>query len=178
VRHDRDNTKEQTISDVYIPHAIPLTELAKVIGRKVAEVEAECAEFGHFVGVDWRGQPAVSEDDAHRIVTGSARRVREDEVAWATHLAECEQWTIRRDQLVRESQADAEIAAQRAGRGGGDAAQAGVEAGRSAGADYEAATPLPLWRGEEDGNARRLYSDSGRPRLLDRARDLLAGAPR
>lgn len=115
-----------------------------------------------------------------RIVSGEARRVREDEVAWATHLDACASWTTARDNAVREAQRDTELAAQRAGRGGPAAASAGLEAARAVGREFETSTPPPQWGDEPDGNARRLYTDTDtdRPNLLRRTRDLLAGAPR
>jgi len=167
------------MSDIYIEGAIPLAEVAKLTGRKVVEVEAEAVELGLFVGQDWAGRPAIADEDAHQLVSGSARRTREDEVAWATHLDACASWTTARDNAVREAQRDTELAAQRAGRGGPAAASAGLEAARAVGREFETSTPPPQWGDEPDGNARRLYSESGRPRLLDRARDLFnAGAPR
>ena len=160
----------------YIPHAIPLTELAKVIGHKVAEVETEAVELGMFVGRDWAGRVAIADADAHGLVSGQVRRTRESEAEWTRHLAACEAWTHTRDELVRSSQAAAELAAQRAGRGGGDAAQAGVEAGRSVGVRYETTTPPPMIGGET--TAVMLYAAEDRRGLLARARTLLAGAPR
>jgi len=126
----------------YIQNGVTVKDITAVTKRTVAEVEveveAECRDLGLFLGTDWAGRPAVSEVDAERLVSGSARRTREDEAAWSSHLALCQQWTARRDELVRSVQRDAELAAQRADRGGGDAAQAGVEAGRSAGRELRA----------------------------------------
>lgn len=170
--------EEISISTTYIPHSVTLIELAKATKRTTAEVEDELRQLAIFTGTDWAGLAAVSEVDAQQIVSGDARRAREDEAAWRAHLDACEAWTRTRDELVREAQAEAELTARRAGRGGGDAAQAGVEAGRSVGADYETNNPVPSWNGEPDGNARRLFSDDGRHGLLGRALDLLAGAPR
>ena len=161
----------------YIENAVPIEVIAKATKRSTNEVEDDLRQLGLYIGEDWRGQPAVSEVDAHGLVSGQVRRTQADEAEWAAHLAECEQWTSRRDELVRSAQRGAELAEQRAGRGGGDAASAGVEAGRSAGADYEAANPPPLWRGEECGNARRLFTAEKRG-LLGRALDVLAGSPR
>jgi len=161
----------------YIEGSVPLAEVAKVTKRTTAEVEAEAVELGLFLGTDWAGRVAVAEDDAHGLVGGSARRTREDEVAWRTHLDACETWTRRRDEAVR----DAHDAVGADPRSGPEKHSAARDAATEAGRRFEAANPPPTFvPGVEDGVAVRRYSaPGGKPAgLLDKARDLLAGSPR
>lgn len=43
---------------------VTLAEIAKVVGRSVAEIEAEAARLGVYVGTDWAARNAVSVEDA------------------------------------------------------------------------------------------------------------------
>jgi len=161
----------------YIENSVTIKEIATVTKRTTAEVEAEAVELGLFVGQDWAGRPAIADQDAEQLVSGEARRSREDAAVWQAFLARCATWTAARDQAVQDAH-DAVGADPRSGpQKHSDARDAAVEAGRR----FEMSTPPPTFApGVEDGNAVRRYSaPAAKPAgLLDKARDLLAGSPR
>jgi hypothetical protein len=151
--------------DQFLRNLVPLADVAKVTHRTVDEVRAECAGFGFFIGIDWAGRPGIDEQEAHQLVTGEARRAREHDAAWAAHLADCARWMSTRDAAVR-------AAYEAAGGGksrGQDIDAAARDAAAEVGRSYERSTPVPLWNGEESGNAVRSYSVAPQPGLLARA---------
>lgn len=163
----------------FIEGSVTVKEIATLNKRTTVEVEDECRELGLFIGTDWAGRPAVSESDAHQIVSGEARRTREDARAWSSHLRSCEAWVAGRDEAVRGAASAHTAASAAQGRFDPDADSRARAAGVAAGREFEESTPPPLWNGVEDGNARRMFSEAGdRPGLLGRALDVLAGAPR
>lgn len=164
----------------FIENAVPIKDVAAATKKTVAEVETEAVALAMFVGRDWCGRPAIAEVDAESLVSGNARRALEDAQSWRTHLDTCAAWTADRDEAVSAVQAAHTAASAAQGRFGPDADSRAREAGVEAGRRYESTTPPPTWNGLEDGNAPRMFTerDAKPGGLLDRARDLLAGAPR
>lgn len=92
---------------------IPLTEVAKVTGRTVLKVRAECEEFGMFISDDWAGRPAISAGDARALVSGQARRAQEQANAWGAHLRDVKKYEDDRDAAVKRGADAAQEKAER-----------------------------------------------------------------
>lgn len=136
---------------------VTLAEIAAARGRKAGAVRAECAELGLFVREDWAGRPAITVDEARALVSGSARRAREDQRARAGVKAACARWEKDREAAARAgadaAQEKAKRAAPRAFLPGafvrqGEATPAQVHAARRegflhAGAQFERRHPRP-----------------------------------
>ena len=152
--------------------AVALADLAKVTKRSVADLERECAELVVYVGVDWANRPAITAHEAHRIVTGKARRESDHDTAWRKYALDAEEWNKRRDEAVRVAAGIASRTATLAFEGPGDAQRKGAEAGREAGRKFEAENPPPLWDGSEQPLTQRRYTD---PSLIRRVLDRVSG---
>jgi len=150
---------------MFIENAVTIADIAAVTKKKAADVKAEAVELNFTVGCDWAGRPAVAARDAQQLTSGEARRTREHESAWASHLAECKAWMSRRDAAVRSAR---EAATSRSAVVGGRDFARVQEAGDEAGKSYELGTPVPLWQGTDTGNATRLYTDRTADSLLKR----------
>lgn len=84
--------------------------------------------------------------DALAQINAATAASRENETAWAEHLARCEVWIAGRDEAARDAHAQAVAASTRGGRGAVNAA--GQDAGRAAAKDYEERVPRPLFNGK------------------------------
>ena len=158
--------------DVYGRDLALIDEIAKVTKRTVDDVRAECTEFGFFILADWADRPGIAQDEARALVTGDARTSREHDAAWAAHLADCAAWTSNREAAVRAAYKDAG-----GDRGHGpDADSRARDAATATGRAYEHSTPVPLWQGEESGNAVRQYSERPLGLLKRAAARVKAGA--
>jgi hypothetical protein len=143
-------------------YLVPLTEVAKVTGRTVLKVRAECAELNMFIRDDWAGRPAISEKNARALVNGTARRAQEHERALSEHLRAVEEWTRGREAAVRAGaetvQEKEQRRAMRSGRlsgvngplSPGEIAAARRKGAMHAGEQYERRNPRPEFMGNRD----------------------------
>ncbi len=131
-----------------IENSVPVADVAKALKTTVAKVEAEARDLSLFVGADWAGRPAISVRDAAALVSGAARRDRDHDVAWRSHLASSEAWEANRERRRASAFQEAYDAALRQGRGAPAAAAAGHEAARVAVGDFERRTPPVEFNGE------------------------------
>ncbi len=131
-----------------IENAVTLQDIAKIMKITVTKVEADAGELSLFVGPDWAGRPALSVIDAAALVSGDARRDRDHDVAWRSHLASSEGWETAREAARSGAFQAARDAALRAGRGAPSAASAGHAAAREAVGDFERRTPPPEFNGK------------------------------
>jgi len=131
-----------------IENAVALADIAKTMKTTVSRVEAEAHELSMFIGQDWAGRPAINVIEAATLVSGTARRDRDHDVAWRQHLADNESWESARERHRADAFAEAHDGALRRGRGAPAAASAGHEAARAAVRDFEGRTPPPEFNGK------------------------------
>lgn len=131
-----------------IENAVPLADVAKVMRKPLAEVRAEAEALGMFVGgQDWACRPAVTQDEAHGLVTGSSRRETDQRAEWMEHLRQTEEWEARRDQVRRDTAQATRLDVLRRGVGEPAAQTAAHEAAAAAVERFERQNPAPTYGG-------------------------------
>src|SRR4051794_21977538 len=115
---------------VFIENAIPVVDVARAAKLTVAETEAEAARLQIFIGENWAGKRAMSEVDAHGLVSGATRREQDQRTEWNAHLALSEQWEKDRAAAGSTAARQARRVAHSKGLGDPVAASAAHEAGR------------------------------------------------
>ena len=124
---------------------VTVAEVARLVGRPVGEVKAECAALSVFVGLDWAHREAISCREAYVLVDGSARRTQDHEAAFRTHMAALGRWQEDRETVRREAWQEAHDSEVRRGVSSPVAADAGHSAAREAVADFERRNPEPVF---------------------------------
>jgi hypothetical protein len=145
----------------FIENGVSLASIAAVNGqRNTAQVEKECQALGIPLGVDWSGAPAVTQEDARSLVSGSARAALNAQREAAELRADCKAWEAQRDAAVKAAADAASEAAQQkanadAGKGyaffampagltaSRDASRAASEAAHAAGREFELTNVAP-----------------------------------
>lgn len=132
----------------FIEQGIALAAVAEATKMPAVKVEAEAQQLGLFVGQDWAGRPALSEWDAHMLVSGVARRQQESDRLWLQHREDTARWEAERRAAYLQAHAEAfrEAGGAMAGRRADVAAEA---AGDQAVARWEKRSPAPRWQGEQ-----------------------------
>lgn len=128
----------------YIENAVPVEEIAQALRSKPATVEADARTFGLWVGVDWAGRPAVSDADAHGLVSGRARANHEQAVRQADLQRRAAEWVAERSAVNEAAWSDAYKAAVSRGTSAGDARAKAVMVGWDAGHAFERKLPREL----------------------------------
>jgi len=140
---------------VLIENAVPLAEVARVMKRPLAQLKSDTAELQMFVGEDWAGREALSQADAAGLVSGAARRERDERAAWLDHVRRTEQWETDREQTRRDAAQAAYRVAVAHGAGDPAAAVAARDAGVQAAEEFEQSHPAPELNGAP--TARNLF---------------------
>lgn len=113
----------------------------------VAAVRGECAQLQMFIGVDWAGRPAVAEEDAAGLVSGSTRREVDQRAEWMAHLRLTEEWEAERERVRREAAQTARFDVLRRGVGEPAAQSVGHDAAAAAVEQFEKKNPAPTYGG-------------------------------
>ena len=128
--------------------AVSLTDIAKRTNATVAEVKAEAAALGMFIGVNWAHEPALSSGDAHALVSGAARRDHDHQAAHREWTVALQRWQTDRETVRREAYQQAFNDGRRTGVNSSRASDRGHAAAAVAVADFEAANPEPRFEQE------------------------------
>lgn len=131
-----------------IENGVTLTEVARVMKTTVAVIGAECAALQLFIGEDWAQRPAISEQDAHGLVSGRLRRDLDERNRWAAHLALSEAWEADREKARRAAAEAAYLSSAQAGQGDPAAGSDARAAGLAAVEEFERANPVPTFNEE------------------------------
>lgn len=130
-----------------IENAVTLADVARQTGTTATAIEAEALAVRMFVGYDWANRPAVEVTDAHKLVSGAARREHDHDVAWHDHQVATEAWEAERNRVWQEAAGAARDEAKSRRLGDGAAAAAGREAATDAVRKFEAKHPAPAFNG-------------------------------
>lgn len=128
----------------FLETAVTLADVAKVTKTTASAVEGQCAELGLFVGTDWAGRPAVEAVDAHRLVSGAARREFDNHAANVARQSAVDGWEEGRRQAYDRAAAAVYAEASAEGDSGPQMLQQAQAAGRKAAEEYERTTPQPV----------------------------------
>lgn len=131
---------------------VTLAEIAKVVGRSVAEIEAEAARLGVYVGTDWAARNAVSVEDAHGLASGALARDTEHQRRHTAWVVAHQEWERAKESARRAAFQTVYDEVRRAGKSNSEASDRGHAAAAVAVADFEAANPEP--RFEQEPSAR------------------------
>jgi hypothetical protein len=124
---------------------ITIAEVGVVMSRKPRDVEREANELGMTIRGNWRGEPAISDDDAKALVDGSAKATQEHERRWKEHVEADRRWQA--DRSMAGVQAAHKVnAAHRGPRDGALWSRANAAAIKAI-KQYEKSTPRPRWPG-------------------------------
>jgi hypothetical protein len=121
---------------------VTIDEVAKAMGRKAEQVEAEAQLLGLTIRPDWANRPALSVDEARALASGQARVDHDHQIGWQAHLQECKDWRAGRDQSARDAARKIRDQARRGVSQGAVAAEA-QRAATDAAKHYERTVPRP-----------------------------------
>ena len=124
---------------------ITVAEVGVVMSRKPRDVEREAGELGMMIYSNWRGEPAISADDAKSLVDGSAKATQDHERRWREHVDAERRWQEGR--AVAGVQASNRANAAHVGPYDGAAWSKANAAAVKAIKQYEKSTPRPRWPG-------------------------------
>jgi hypothetical protein len=127
---------------------ITLAEIAKVVGRSVAEIEAEAARLGIYVGTDWADRPAVAVGDAYGPASGALERDQEHQRRHTAWVNAHQEWEQAKEDARRGAFQTVYDEVRRTGKSNSEASDRGHRAGAAAVADFEAANPEPRFEQE------------------------------
>lgn len=135
---------------------VRIVAIAAELDSSARTITRRADALGIDVGPDWAGCPAVSAEDARRIVDAERAAKADHKNGWDGFIRACQQWTEARTEAVRAACRAARDAAPRhlSASGADDFAR---RAATGAGAEYERTTPRPEWDGVAGyGNNARL----------------------